>query len=70
MSTENEPIAAEKMRKKKFVAITWDLPLLPTACYRSTRIRSLRRWEFRHALCIFDTAFAKHMRELGPERGK
>jgi hypothetical protein len=24
----------------------------------------------RHALCVFDPAFAKHVRELGPEKGK
>jgi hypothetical protein len=67
MSTENEPIAAEKMRKKKFVAL---LGTCLDCGQPVTEAQEFFRSEngIRHALCIFDPAFAKRMRELRPEK--
>jgi hypothetical protein len=63
MPTENEPITAERMRQKKFVAILGQCldcgePVIETQEFLRTEDG------IRHALCFFDTAFAKHMREL------
>ena len=63
MPMENEPITAERMRKKKFVAILGQCldcgePVIETQ-------ESLRTKEgIRHALCFFDSAFARHVREV------
>jgi hypothetical protein len=64
MSIENEPIAAEKIRKKKFVAI------LGTCSDCGQQVKEGQEFfrsddGIRHALCLFDPAFAKHARELG-----
>ena len=69
MPTENEPITAEKMRKKKFVAL---LGTCADCGQPVTEAQEFIRSEggIRHTLCIFDPAFAKQMRELGPEKGK
>jgi hypothetical protein len=69
MPTENEPITAEKMRKRKFVV------LLGTCldCGRPvTEEQEFFRSDdgIRHALCLFDPAFAKHVRELGSKTGQ
>ena len=59
---QNEPITAEIMRKKKFVAILGQCldcgePVIETQEYLRTEDG------IRHALCFFDSAFAKHVRE-------
>ncbi len=69
MSTENEQVAAEKMRKKKFVAL---LGTCLDCGQPVTELQEFFRSEdgIRHALCIFDPPFAKRMREHGPEKAK
>ncbi len=62
MPTENEQISAERMRQKKFVAILGQCldcgePVIETQEFLRTEDG------IRHALCFFDTAFAKHTRE-------
>ncbi|HTT49437.1 MAG TPA: hypothetical protein VMG39_15720 [Pseudolabrys sp.] len=62
MSVENEPVSAEKMRKKKFVAFLGRCqdcgqPVLEG----QTFFRS--ETGIRHALCSFDPAFAKRVRD-------
>jgi len=63
MPTENEQVSAEKMRKKKFVAtlgqcLDCGQPVLEgQACLRT-------KDGIRHALCEFDPAFARHVREV------
>jgi hypothetical protein len=69
MPAENEPITAEKMRRKPFI------PLLGTCqdCGQPVTERQgfLRSEDgIRHALCVFDPAFAKRMRELGSKAGQ
>jgi hypothetical protein len=63
MPTENEPITAEKMRKKKFVAL---LGTCQDCGQPVTEAQEFFRSEngIRHALCLFDPAFAKREREL------
>ena len=63
MPIENEPIKAEKMRKKTFVAIL--------GTYQDCGEPITDRQEFlrsddgiRHALCVFDPVFAMHVRKL------
>jgi hypothetical protein len=69
MATENEPIEAEKMRKRKFVAIFGQCldcgqPVLEgQEFFRSDD-------GIRHALCEFDPIFAKHARELKAKSGQ
>jgi hypothetical protein len=69
MPTENETIEAEKMRKKRFVAVfgkclDCDQPV--------TEGQEFLRSEegLRHALCFYDPAFAKRVRaaKLNPAR--
>ena len=69
MSTENEPIEAEKMRKRKFVATYGQCadcgqPILEGQEFFRTEDG------IRHALCEFDPAFAKHVRELNLKPGQ
>jgi hypothetical protein len=63
MPTENEPITAEKMRKKKFVAL---LGTCQDCGQPVTEEQKFFRSDdgIRHALCFFDPAFAKREREL------
>ena len=63
MLTENEPIAAERMRRRKFIAILGRCldcgePVIETQEFLRTNDG------IRHALCLYDSAFAKHVREL------
>jgi hypothetical protein len=64
MPIENEPITAEKMRHKKFVALLGQCH----DCGQPVVVgQEFFRSEdgIRHALCLFDPAFAKRMREIG-----
>ena len=69
MSIENEPVAAEKIRKKKFIA------LLGQCLDCGQPIKEGQEYfrsedGIRHALCVFDPAFAKHVRELELKTGQ
>ena len=69
MSTENEPITAEKMRKKKFVALLGGC--LDCGQPVTEGQEFLRSDDgIRHALCVFDPAFAKRLRELKSKTGQ
>jgi hypothetical protein len=63
MAIENEPVAAEKMRKKKFAALfgrclDCGQPVIEgQEFFRSED-------GIRHALCVFDPSFAKQVRAL------
>lgn len=63
MAIENEPVSAEKMRKKKFAALfgrclDCGAPVMEgQEFFRSED-------GIRHALCVFDPAFAKQIRAL------
>ena len=64
MSTENEPIAAEKMRKKKLITVLGQCldcrqPVIEGQEFRRTDNG------IRHALCFYDPAFAKRAQDLG-----
>jgi hypothetical protein len=69
MPTENEQITAEKMRQKKFVA---SLGTCQDCGEPVTDRQEFLRSEdgIRHALCVFDPAFAKRVRELGSKVGQ
>jgi hypothetical protein len=69
MPIENEPITAEKMRKKKFVAL---LGKCLECGQQVTEEQEFLRSDdgIRHALCVFDPAFAKHVRELELKTGQ
>jgi hypothetical protein len=61
MPVENEPVSAEKMRKKKFVAMLGQCqdcghPVLEGQAFLRTE------GGIKHALCSFDPAFAKRER--------
>jgi hypothetical protein len=63
MPTEAETIAAEKMRRKRFVAILGkceDCGLPVIAGQELVRLAN----GIRHALCFYDPAYAKRVREL------
>jgi hypothetical protein len=68
MPIENEPITAEKMRKKTFVAI---LGTCQDCGEPITEKQEFLRSEdgIRHALCVFDPTFAKHVRDLRSKTG-
>jgi hypothetical protein len=62
MPVENEPVSAEKMRKKQFVATLGQCqecghPVLEGQAFLRTESG------IRHALCSFDPAFAKRERD-------
>ena len=68
MPTESETIAAEKMRRKRIVAILGNCQ----DCGQSV----IAGQEFlqsdngiQHALCFYDPAYAKRVRELRPNTG-
>ena len=65
----NETIAAEKMRRKPFVAI---LGTCQDCGEPVTERQEFLRAEngIRHALCFFDPAFAKRVRKLGSKAGQ
>ena len=69
MPTENEPITAEKMRHKKFVTL---LGTCHDCGQPVTEGQEFFRSEdgIRHALCVFDPAFAKGVRELNLKTGQ
>lgn len=63
MPTENEPVTAEKMRRKPFIALVGTCQDCgQPVTERQEFVRS--EVGIRHALCAFDPAFAKRMREL------
>ena len=64
MSIENEPIAAEKMRKKKLITVLGQCLDCGQTVIEGQEFRRTDNG-IRHALCFFDPAFAKHARELG-----
>jgi hypothetical protein len=68
MPIENEPITAEKMRKKTFIAI---LGTCQDCGEPITEKQEFLRSDdgIRHALCVFDPAFAKHVRDLRSRTG-
>jgi hypothetical protein len=69
MPTENEPITAEKMRHKKFVLLLGQC----VDCEQPvTEGQEFIRSDggIRHALCVFDPAFAKRVRELKAKTGQ
>jgi hypothetical protein len=69
MPIENEPVAAEKIRKKKFIAL---LGRCQDCGQPVKEGQEFFRSEhgIRHALCVFDPAFAKHVRELELKTGQ
>ena len=69
MPTENEPVTAVIMRKKKFVALLGTCQDCGQPVIEGQEfIRS--DGGIRHALCVFDPAFAKHVRELELKTGQ
>ena len=69
MPIENEPVAAEKIRKKKFIALLGQC----LDCGQPVKEgQEFFRSEdgIRHALCVFDPAFAKHVLELKLKTGQ
>jgi hypothetical protein len=69
MPIENEPISAEIIRKKKFVALLGQcLECGQPVTEKQEYFRS--EDGIRHALCVFDPAFAKHARELQSRSGQ
>jgi hypothetical protein len=69
MPIENEPVAAEKIRKKRFIALLGQC--LDYGQPIKEGQESFRSEEgIRHALCVFDPAFAKHVRELELKAGR
>jgi hypothetical protein len=69
MPIENEPVAAEKIRKKKFIA--WLGQCLDCGQPIKEGQEYFRSEDgIRHALCVFDPAFAKHVRELELKTGQ
>ena len=63
MPTENEPITAEKIRRKKTIALlgtcqSCGQPVIETQHFRRTETG------IQHALCFYDRAFAKREREV------
>jgi hypothetical protein len=69
MPTESETIEAEKMRRKRFVTLLGNCqdcgqPVL--AGQEFLRSDS----SMQHALCFYDPAYAKRMRELKPNAGQ
>ena len=68
MPTESETIAAEKMRRKPFVAI---LGTCQDCGEPVTERQEFLRSEdgIRHALCYYDPASAKRVRELRSKTG-
>jgi hypothetical protein len=69
MPTENEPVTAVIMRKKKFVALLGTCQDCGQPVIEGQEfIRSDDG--IRHALCVFDPAFAKHVRELELKTGQ
>jgi hypothetical protein len=69
MPTENEPITAEKMRNRKFVAI---LGTCQDCGEPVTERQEFLRSDdgIRHALCVYDRAYAKHVRDLKSKMGQ
>jgi hypothetical protein len=69
MPTENEPVTAEKIRRKKFIAL---LGTCQDCGQPVTEEQKYFRSDdgIRHALCVFDPAFAKHVRELKLKTGQ
>jgi hypothetical protein len=69
MPSENEPITAEKMRKKKFVAI---LGTCQDCGQPVTEGQAFLCSDdvIRHALCVYDPAYAKRVRELKSNTGQ
>ena len=68
MPIENETVAAEKIRKMKFIALLGQC----LNCGQPVKEgQEFFRAEdgIRHALCVFDPAFAKHVRELELKTG-
>lgn len=62
MPVENEPVSAEKMRKKKFVALLGRCVDCGEPVVEGQEF--LRDDHgIRHALCSFDPAFAKRVRD-------
>ena len=69
MPSENEQITAEKMRKKNFVALLGQcLDCRQPVTEKQEFFRS--QDGIRHALCVFDPAFARHARELQSTAGQ
>jgi hypothetical protein len=69
MPTEIEPIAAEKMRKGKFVAL---LGTCHDCTQPVTEGQEFLRSDngIQHALCFYDPAFARHVCELKSNTGQ
>jgi hypothetical protein len=69
MPTENEPITAEKMRNKNCVALLGQCQDCGQPITEGQKFfRSIDG--IRHALCVFDPAFAKHVHELELQTGQ
>jgi len=69
MPTEPEAIAAEKMRHKRFVAL---LGMCQDCGQPVIEGQELLRSDnsIQHALCFYDPAYAKRVRELKPDTGQ
>ena len=69
MPKENEPVTTVIMRKKKFVALLGTCQDCGQPVIEGQEfIRSDDG--IRHALCVFDPAFAKHVRKLELKTGQ
>jgi hypothetical protein len=69
MPKENEPVTAVIMRKKKFVALLGQCQDCGQPVIEGQEfIRSDDG--IRHALCVFDPTFAKHVRKLELKTGQ
>ena len=69
MPKENEPVTAVIMRKKKFVALLGTCQDCGQPVTEGQEFLRLNDG-IRHALCVFDPAFAKHVRELELKTGQ
>lgn len=69
MPIENEPIIAEKIRRKRLVAVLGQC----LDCGQSVKEgQEFSRLDdgIRHKLCLYEPAFAKHVRELKSKTGQ
>ena len=62
MPVENEPVSAEKMRNKKFVAMLGQCQDCGESVLEGQAFLRTEKG-IKHALCSFDPGFARHVRE-------
>jgi hypothetical protein len=69
MPTESETIAAEKMRRKRIVAILGNCQDCGQPVIAGQEFLQSDNG-IQHALCFYDPAYAKRVRELRPNAGR